>query len=865
MVVNVIINPMQIKRFFILVIILLSFGTGSFAESINVEKLNFDLGMQNLKQDNLEEAAKYFNLVIDKNPMNVEAHYNLAITYKKMGKNKEALGHFSTVVKLLNDPQAYETKKPDDYNQIKSKENEYIDLADMHADNGQYKNAIEYYNLALKLNPYNDNTYFKVSQCYVELKDYNNAGPYIRRALELDTVNSRYKHYKDLVEKNTDSKIRIVLENLNPADPLKDYQERYYAKEFYNDDQPKKVTAEKTLVTKYYQDNDNKEILEKLSRNKNEDVVYKQSQELDYIDLGDMHFDNQEYETAIKYYNMALNINPNNDYTNYKLSRCYVELGQNDKANQYIEKALALSGKNKKYVFYKNRITDITSGRPTSLEQSGENTDPFYSGNPIAKEPSTEVPQSKISLWEKMKLAVSSVKPPSVKVPGVNEIKLPKIEGKIVQNNTKAEEDNNLERYQISEREQTRPESTLEEPEPQSQSLPANDYNNRGIQFYNANNLEKAEDYFTKATQLSPMDPRGFNNLANVEVKRGNLLKAKEYALKAVTVDPQFAPGYYNLAVISKKQKDFISEITYLNKAIEVDPRYYEAYFARGLAYYNRGDSAKAKYNFTEVLKYKNDHYLASQNLGIVYTNELNYQQAERYLQQAVRLNTNNAQSYFYLGFVQQNSGKVPESIENLERSIELNPTNFKTYITLTKSYEANNQIDKALETLERAAEKNPENAEVYNYLGLMNLKFKNYSDACLSFGKAVQKNANRPIYHYNLSQCYLCLGKKKESNLAFQRAVSIIPVSVQDYIDLGEIFLDRGMAAYAIENLKTGISQLPGSDYLYLVLADFYERTGAKKIAIQTLRDYLNKKGLVESTFTMLVRKRLSELETGT
>ncbi len=847
------------KQFILITAVLFFLGMAAHAETVNIEKLNFELGMQNLKQDNLREAIKYFTLVIGKNPKNTEAHYNLAVTYKKLGRHEEALKHFNTVVQQLNSPPEPESEFAkiarlkrqnaenfDVYNRVKEKESDYIDLGDMHADNEQCKAAIEYYNLALKVNPYNDNTYFKVSRCYIGLEDYDMAEPYIRRALELDANNSKYLYYRDMVAQKADSQNRIVMRNFNEIDPFKEFEDKHYEKELYRDKLP-----EKTLITEYYEDNDKKEILQKLSRQGYTDFTDKQSQELDYIDLGDLHFDNRDYETAVEYYQKALEINAGNDYTYYKLSRCYIELKDFGKADYNIEKALSLSGRNRTYVYFKNRIADTIAGKPP--------------GDKMASEPPQWGYQAKPSLLDRVKKTLSSIRMPSMpdvdlKMPDMPDIKIPKLEGKVEKAHTpeKEKEDifnRDLKRYRIDKK-------FPQTPPVEDKSYAKGGYNEKGIEFFKANNLQKAEDYFKKAVQLMPRDPRGYNNLANVEFKRGNLLRAREYALKSVETDPQFPQGYYNLALISRKEKDFESEIYYLNRAISANPKYYQAYFARGMAYYNRGNSEKAKYNFTEVLSLRNDHYLASQNLGIVYANELNYPQAEKYLRQAVGLNKNNSQSYFYLGYVQQNSGKIIDSIENLQRALEINPLNYRTYVELSRSYVANNQPERALQILRNAAEKMPGNAEIYNYLGLMNLKFDRHDDACLAFGKAVRKNPDRPIYHYNLSQCYLCLGKRKESNLAFQRAVSIIPITVQDYIDLAEIFFDRGMTAYSVETLRNGISQLAGSDYLYLVLSDFYERTGAKKAARDVLEEYLNKKDFQESTFSLLVRKRLNELE---
>ena len=890
--------------FTICLLLLIFSGAGGFAEQINIEKLNFELGMKSLQQDELKEAIKYFKLVLDKDSDNVEAHYNIAVVYKKLQMHKNSLHHFNRVVELLNSPVVKKKdsiRNLDVYSEVKAKENDYIDLGDMHADNQQFDAAIEYYNLALQINPYNDNTYFKACRSYKELNDYLNAEPYIKRAIDLNPDNSRYKYYAqnisaEIALKYTDEvakREKLVLQNFNKRD---DKQQKNYEKELFKNnwvdenaniavnsiDKTPKVNQQQR-IEEHYRNNSKKQALYEFSVKENEKFSYNQSQELDYLDIADLNFDNQEYETAVKYYKSALDINSSNDYTYYKLSRCYIELKNYENADVYMEKAIALSGKNNKYVYFKNQISDKLAGHYASPEEEFYSPQPKVYVDEIAQESPQINPKKKISLVNKVK---------SAKMPEISLKKLSKLPKKIMHSKL-----DNIEKFskkrqekqaQLTEKQEeivfNRPQKYYEteesspgqedfgvdenafqksiKPREKPKSLyTARYYNEKGVESFKRDNLEKAEEFFQKAVQLKPMYARGYNNLANIEFKRGNLAKATEYALKSIEIDPaKFPEGYYNLALISKKQGDFEQEISYLDKAIEVDPKYYEAYFTRGLAYYSKGDYEKAKYNFSEVLRFKNDHYLASQNLGIVYANELNYIQAEKYLNHAVKLNQKNPRSYFYLGTIRKNSGKISSAIEDFHKTIELNPSNYRAYISLSKCYDQNYQPEKALEVLQNAAEKNPKNAEIYNYLGLLNLKFDNYEAAVFAFKKAIEKNPKRAIYHYNLSQSYLCMGEKKRSNFAFQRAVSMIPVSTQDYTDLAEIFLDRGMASYAIKVLKEGISRLTQNDYLFLVLSNFYEQTGAIQAARDILTEYLTVNANT-GTFSLLAQKKLKQL----
>jgi tetratricopeptide (TPR) repeat protein len=52
---------------------------------------------------NVVEAHRAFAETVRYDPANVEAHYNLGLTYAAMGRNTEALRHFDAAVKLKPD------------------------------------------------------------------------------------------------------------------------------------------------------------------------------------------------------------------------------------------------------------------------------------------------------------------------------------------------------------------------------------------------------------------------------------------------------------------------------------------------------------------------------------------------------------------------------------------------------------------------------------------------------------------------------------------------------------------------------------------------------------------------------------------
>ena len=168
--------------------------------------------------------------------------------------------------------------------------------------------------------------------------------------------------------------------------------------------------------------------------------------------------------------------------------------------------------------------------------------------------------------------------------------------------------------------------------------------------------------------------------------------------------------------------------------------------------------------------------------------------------------------------------------------------------------------MDRAIDTLNGAIQLNQSNAEPYNYIGLLYLKKDKYIEATNAFQKAIALNPNRSVYHYNLSQSYICLNMKNKAQMEFEKAVNNQPKSIQDVIDLSEIFYDRSMPSYSIKVLKEGIAILPDNDYLYVVLSNFYEKTGAINSAKKLLSDYLVKKP--NGTLSLLIQRKLSSME---
>ena len=133
------------------------------------------------------------------------------------------------------------------------------------------------------------------------------------------------------------------------------------------------------------------------------------------------------------------------------------------------------------------------------------------------------------------------------------------------------------------------------------------------------------------------------------------------------------------------------------------------------------------------------------------------------------------------------------------------------------------NDTLKELETLMASAN----SSEYFNYAGLCNYKLKNIDAAIANFNRAIELDSLRPVYYYNLAQCYKTLGDKKNYAKFVNTATRINPIKYQDFIDLSYVYFDNGNPAFAINTLNEAIAKYPTVKALYLSKLKIYEAIG--------------------------------------
>lgn len=352
-------------------------------------------------------------------------------------------------------------------------------------------------------------------------------------------------------------------------------------------------------------------------------------------------------------------------------------------------------------------------------------------------------------------------------------------------------------------------------------------YNKQGKKFYQNKEYDAAIQCFFKAIAVDDKNYQAYNNLAMTYWMKNNIEFAEKYFNKAASLNKTYPQPFINLALLNKQLGNNNKYYEYLNKALKVNPNNYWT------------------------------HYL----LGDYYSTLEKYPDSIDYYIDSIKINPNFAPPYLALAVAYFKTDKYEYSIIALERYLAIIDSSDFAYSMLAKNYQLLDNLTEAKKAIKKALELNPTNvyrvelakiefnaknyrealinfqillpdydyAEVYNYIGLCYHMLKNYDPAVAYFNKAIVSDGHRPIYFYNLAQCYMEIGDKRRYVQYMNTALQINPLTYQDYIDLSCIYYNTSKNNLAINSLKLGIENYPNSKPLYLALLNLYARIGDK------------------------------------
>nr|MCS5603439.1 tetratricopeptide repeat protein [Paracoccus sp. (in: a-proteobacteria)] len=163
-------------------------------------------------------------------------------------------------------------------------------------------------------------------------------------------------------------------------------------------------------------------------------------------------------------------------------------------------------------------------------------------------------------------------------------------------------------------------------------------------------------------------------------------------------------------------------------------------------------------------------------------------------------------------GIALERSKQFDRAEADLLAAIEINPDQASLLNYLGYSWiDRNENLDRGLDMIQKAAELSPGDGYILDSLAWAYYRLGRYDEAVAPMEEAVGSMASDPLVNDHLGDIYWMVGRHREAEIQWQRALSLKPTETGD-VDPDRIRakLDRGLDAVLRDEARTGENETP-------------------------------------------------------
>jgi len=204
----------------------------------------------------------------------------------------------------------------------------------------------------------------------------------------------------------------------------------------------------------------------------------------------------------------------------------------------------------------------------------------------------------------------------------------------------------------------------------------ARTFYNRGIEWSDARDHDRAISDYSEAIRLNPQDASSFYNRGNSWRAKGDGDKAIADYTDAVRLNPRHASAYNNRGLAWADRREYDRAIADYTDSLRVDPQHSSAYNNRGNAWRDKGDPDRAIADFNEAIRINPQYALAYSNRGLARADRREYGAAIADFDQAIRLNPQYANAFNNRGDAYGSSGDRARALADYAEAVRLDSRN---------------------------------------------------------------------------------------------------------------------------------------------------------------------------------------------
>jgi tetratricopeptide (TPR) repeat protein len=708
--------------------------------------------MAYLKNQQYQEALLEFKNVLQIDPKDADGHYQLALTYLKLGSFPDvqaAFGELRRTVEIDPANRDAQLKLGELYllsrEPVKARERADLILASTPRDPDglilrgrsliglqDFQQGILELKKALELDPKNVRIYLDLARAYAQMKDYAAAEATLNQAVTA-------------MPQSTDA--RLALGDLRLMSGHPDAAEAEYRRALEmapdNDMLYQKLAAFYQLGHKWVDAESTYLLL----------ASRKTTDERPQILLGDFYTEMGDRDKALSSFQRAQKINPNSTIVRDRLLTHYLDTGKLDEAEQRVKAILDKNGKDPAGRFFDARLR-LARGKLDEAMQLLQEVvrdepkfAPAHEYMGLAYMMKNDVSQARRELNEAVQLVPTSA-------PVRTELAALYL--------SDGSYDLAVTEAQIAIR--------LNPRNLQAITILGDAYLRKG-------DLAKGRQVFETLAKAFPKDPFSHYRLGLIARAERNDPNALSHFEEALLGNPQYIDALTQIAAIRLTQGKPNEARERVHKQLDVAPKNPMLYNLLGRLWMQAKDFSLAEEAFKKAIELDPSVPLSYMNLAETYSHTGRLEEAAREYEAVLKTNPKVASAHALLGMIYEKRKDTGKARVHYQEALKLDPKFAPAANNLAWIYgEEGGDIDQALTLAQTARKQLPQDPSVADTLGWLYYKKNAYLRAIGFLKEAAEKMPDNPVIQYHLGMAYYKNGNTVPAKKALQLSLKLNP-----------------------------------------------------------------------------------------
>ncbi len=355
-----------------------------------------------------------------------------------------------------------------------------------------------------------------------------------------------------------------------------------------------------------------------------------------------------------------------------------------------------------------------------------------------------------------------------------------------------------------------------------------------GSAYARMNDFTTAQQYFEQAVTAAPEEGALRTQLAMSQLAQGNSGNAGIELQKALSKDENSLQALMMLALIDLRESRYNQALATSNKIIKQYPELPMGYNLRGAAALGLDNLKVAEANFRLALQKKPGFQEARRNLAQLLVAAGRNAEARQELLKSLEFDKNDTRSMFGLARLSAAEGKVKEQIAWLKRAAAVSPTLFGPRSELAQVYMQSNMRKEALDEASALLRDFPREPRALELAALVNVSNGRLNEAEKIYNQLVSLQPTSAGPRLLLARAQELNGKLEDARTTYTRALTMPQAQTAPiYVDLIAFEGRRGRWD-AAQSYAARLRSMSGkSNIADLALGDAYMAAGQKEKAL--------------------------------